>query len=48
MSGQDFSYSRARLEALAQLVLDEAKRRGATACEADVSEGFGQSVTVRR
>jgi PmbA protein len=48
MSGQDFSYSRARLEALAQQVLDEAKRRGATACEADVSEGFGQSVTVRR
>jgi PmbA protein len=48
MSGQEFSYNRARLEALAQQVLDEAKRRGATACEADVSEGFGQSVTVRR
>jgi PmbA protein len=47
MSGQDFSYSRARLTALAQRVLDEAKRRGATACEVDVSEGFGQSVTVR-
>jgi PmbA protein len=48
MSGQDFSYSRARLMALAQQVLDEAKRGGATACETDVSEGFGQSVTVRR
>ena len=48
MSGQEFSYDRARLQALAQQVLDEAKRRGATACEADVSEGFGQSVTVRR
>jgi len=48
MSGQDFSYSRARLTALAQQVLDEAKRGGATACETDVSEGFGQSVTVRR
>jgi len=48
MSGQDFSYSRARLAALAQQVLDEAKRGGATACETDVSEGFGQSVTVRR
>lgn len=48
MSGQDFSYSPARLQALAQQVLDEARQRGATACEADVSEGFGQSVTVRR
>ncbi|MBI5786333.1 MAG: metalloprotease PmbA [Rhodocyclales bacterium] len=48
MSGQDFSYSRARLTALAQQVLDEARQRGATACETDVSEGFGQSVTVRR
>jgi PmbA protein len=48
MSGQDFSYSRARLQSLAQLVLDEAKKLGATACETDVSEGFGQSVTVRR
>jgi PmbA protein len=48
MSGQDFSYSRARLQALAQQVIEEAKRRGATACETDVSEAFGQSVTVRR
>jgi PmbA protein len=48
MSGQDFSYSGTRLAALAQQVLDEAKRGGATACETDVSEGFGQSVTVRR
>jgi PmbA protein len=48
MSGQEFSYNRDRLRALAQQVLDEAKKRGATACEADVSEGFGQSVTVRR
>ncbi len=48
MAGQDFSYSRAELEALARQVLEEAKRRGATACETDVSEGFGLSVTVRR
>ena len=48
MSGQEFSHSRARLRELAQEVLDEAARRGASACEADVSEGFGQSVTVRR
>ena len=39
---------RARLRELAQQVLDEAARRGASACETDVSEGFGQSVTVRR
>ena len=48
MSGQEFSYSPERLRALAQQVLDEAAKRGATACETDVSEGFGQSVTVRR
>jgi PmbA protein len=48
MSGQDFSYSPSRLQALAQQVLDEARKCGATACEADVSEGVGQSVTVRR
>ena len=48
MSGQEFSYSRERLQALAQRVIDEARRLGATACETDVSEGFGQSVSVRR
>jgi PmbA protein len=48
MSEQEFSHSRARLRELAQQVLDEAARRGASACETDVSEGFGQSVTVRR
>jgi PmbA protein len=48
MSGQEFSYSRDRLTALAQQVLDHARSLGATACETDVSEGFGQSVTVRR
>ncbi|HZV54652.1 MAG TPA: metalloprotease PmbA [Rhodocyclaceae bacterium] len=48
MSGQEFSYSRNRLTALAQQVLDDARHLGATACETDVSEGFGQSVTVRR
>jgi PmbA protein len=48
MSGQGFSYSREHLASLARQVLDHARRLGATACEADVSEGFGQSVTVRR
>ncbi len=33
---------------LAQAVLDHAAAKGATACELDLSEGFGQSVTVRR
>jgi PmbA protein len=36
------------LRALAQTVLDHAAAMGATACEVDVSEGFGQSVSVRR
>ncbi|HEY6897554.1 MAG TPA: DNA gyrase modulator, partial [Rhodocyclaceae bacterium] len=48
MSGSDFSYSNAQLRNLAQQVLDHAKAGGASACEVDVSEGFGQSVTVRR
>jgi PmbA protein len=48
MSEQEFSYSRARLAALAQQVLDDARQLGASACETDVSEAFGQSVTVRR
>ncbi len=48
MSEQEFSYSRARLVSLAQQVLDDARRLGASACETDVSEAFGQSVTVRR
>jgi PmbA protein len=48
MSAQEFSYSRDRLAALARQVLDDARQLGASACETDVSEGFGQSVTVRR
>ncbi len=48
MSDQQFSFRRERLAALAQEVLDNARRLGATACETDISEGFGQSVTVRR
>ncbi|MDB5814046.1 MAG: pmbA [Rhodocyclales bacterium] len=43
-----FSYSRTQLQEIAQEVLDYARHRGATACETDVSEGFGHSVTVRR
>jgi PmbA protein len=48
MPGQEFSYSRDRLTALAQQVLGHARQQGATACETDVSEAFGQSVTVRK
>ena len=43
-----FSYSPEALRQLAQDVLDHAAKIGATACEVDVSEGMGQSVTVRR
>ncbi len=43
-----FSYSRDQLQEIAREVLDYARHRGATACETDVSEGFGFSVTVRR
>ena len=42
-----FSYPFAALQQLAEDVLKHAKIKGATACEVDVSEGFGQSVTVR-
>ncbi|PKO38905.1 MAG: metalloprotease PmbA [Betaproteobacteria bacterium HGW-Betaproteobacteria-4] len=42
-----FSYSHAALQQLSEDVLKHAKAKGATACEVDVSEGFGQSVTVR-
>jgi len=43
-----FSFSPDQLRQLATDVLRHAKRCGATACETDVSEGFGQSVTVRK
>jgi len=45
---QGFAHSQEALRALAQTVLDHAAGKGATACEVDVSEGFGQSVSVRR
>ena len=48
MSGNDFSYTPERLRELARDVLQYAETAGATACEVDVSEGFGQSVTVRK
>ncbi len=42
-----FSYSYATLQQLAADVLGHASQNGATACEVDVSEGFGQTVGVR-
>lgn len=42
-----FSYAFSTLQQLAEDVLKHARDKGATACEVDVSEGFGQSVGVR-
>ena len=43
-----FSYSQEQFKRIAQLVLDHAKSTGATGAEVEVSEGFGQTVTVRK
>ncbi|MCC6211161.1 MAG: metalloprotease PmbA [Burkholderiales bacterium] len=43
-----FTYASAQLEEFARAVLAEAARAGATACECEVSEGYGLSVTVRK
>ncbi len=48
MSAQGFSFTSDRLREIAADVLDFAKKGGATACETDVSEGFGHSATVRK
>ncbi|MDP1525887.1 MAG: metalloprotease PmbA [Rhodocyclaceae bacterium] len=44
----DFSFTPDQFRQLARDVLRHAERCGATACETDVSEGIGQSVTVRK
>ncbi|GAB2902855.1 metalloprotease PmbA [Uliginosibacterium flavum] len=43
-----FSYTQSALRDLAQEILDYAKANGASACETDISEGFGRSISVRR
>ena len=43
-----FSYDLQQLRDIAGTLLDYAKTRGATSSETEVSEGFGQTVTVRR
>ncbi len=47
MQSQGFSFAPDTLRQMAGDVLEYARARGASACETDVSEGFGQSVTVR-
>src|SRR5215210_3187889 len=48
MPSPRFSYSADQLREIASTVLEYGKTRGATASEVEVSEGFGQTVTVRR
>jgi PmbA protein len=48
MTGSRFAHPFSKLLELAGEVLALAEKSGASACETDVSEGFGQSVTVRR
>ncbi len=48
LPSQRFSYSFSVLQQIAQDVLNHARKGGASACETDVSDGFGQNVTVRR
>jgi PmbA protein len=47
-SSPRFSYPFTTLQKIAEDVLSQAKKLGATACETDLSDGFGQNVTVRR
>jgi PmbA protein len=47
-NGGRFTYSQEQLRAFASQVLGQARRLGASACECDVSEGNGLSVTVRK
>ena len=48
MPDAHFSHSADQLRQLARDVLDHAVKRGASAAEAEVSEGTGQTVTVRQ
>jgi len=46
--GDHFPVATAELERVAAVVLDAARKGGATGAETDVSQGIGQSVTVRK
>ena len=48
MQDSRFTYSFDNLSQITQDILAQAKKAGASAAEAEVSQGFGQSVTVRR
>jgi len=43
----EFAYAKSALAELAQRALSHAQTLGASACDVEVTEGFGQSVTVR-
>jgi len=47
-SSTRFSYPYATLQQIARDILDYAREGGASTCETEVSDGFGQNVTVRR
>ncbi|MDR2031624.1 MAG: metalloprotease PmbA, partial [Azoarcus sp.] len=47
-SASGFSCSPSRLREIADEILRYARKKGASACETDISEGFGQSVSVRK
>jgi PmbA protein len=48
MSDHRFAYSHDTLRQIARDLLDYANERGASAADTEVSEGFGQTVTVRQ
>ena len=48
MAEARFSQSQASLEEVVEAALTRARAHGASGCEAEVSESFGQTVTVRR
>lgn len=48
MSDSGFSFSHDRLREIAARVIELARARGADACEAEVSEGCGQTASVRK
>ncbi|MBX3630374.1 MAG: metalloprotease PmbA [Nitrosomonas sp.] len=43
-----FSYPFSKLQQIAEDILKQAKKGGASACETHISDGFGQTVTVRK
>ncbi|WP_333840009.1 metalloprotease PmbA [Pelomicrobium sp.] len=47
MNESDFSHSDEQLREIARDALERARRQGASACEVEVSVGYGQTVTVR-